>query len=107
MNNIIIPETVPDIDALKNELARQLPADCKIKVPLLNRKCIRVVKSLGIVSEVRVQPKKIMVSNAMPVYLALSIIIFMPFAIYLMFKMKDGEALRSSVYDIVASATSK
>jgi hypothetical protein len=38
MNNVIVPEITPDVEALKYALAKQLPAEYKIKIPPLNRK---------------------------------------------------------------------
>lgn len=105
MSNTIVPEITPEVEALKEALAKQLPASYKIKIPLLNRKCLRIIKSFGIVSEVQLRPKKIVVHNAMPLYSALATLFCLPFGIYLICKMKDGEALRSSVHDIVTRAT--
>jgi len=107
MSNVIVPEITPDVEALKDALAKQLPVSYKIKIPPLNRKCLRIIKSFGIVTEVQVRPKKIVVHNAMPMYSALATLFCLPFGIYLISKMKDGEALRSSVHDIVTRATRK
>ncbi len=105
MANVIVPEVFPEVSILKDALVRELPPGCRVRIPPLNRKTIRVVKSLGVVSEVHMHPNDITVRNAMPVYLALALIICLPFGIYLICKMKDGEALRSSVHDIVWRAT--
>jgi len=107
MKNVIIPEISPDVKALKAALTEQLPAGCKIKIPPLNRKCLRVIKSFGIVTEVILRRDKILVHNAMPMYAGLATFIFPPFGIYLICKMKDGETLRSTVHDIVACAARK
>lgn len=107
MNNIIIPETILDVITLKETLSKQLPAGYKYKTPLLNRKCLRVIKSFGIVTEVIVQRNKIIVQNAMPLYTALATLFCLPYGIYLISKMKDGAALRATVHDIVTSATRK
>jgi hypothetical protein len=105
MKNVIIPEILPDVEALKDTLAKQLPANYKIKIPPLNRRCLCVIKSLGIVTEVSLRREKIVVHNAMPMYAGLATFICLPFGIYLICKMKDGETLRSTVHDIVARAT--
>ncbi|MEA5114975.1 MAG: hypothetical protein VB050_13205 [Geobacteraceae bacterium] len=105
MNREIVPEIAADIEVLKDVLIRELPPECKVKIPLLNRKVIGITKSIGIMSEVRIRPNKIFVNNLMPMYLGLAIFIFLPFGIYLLCKMKEGEALRSSVHDIVLRAT--
>ena len=78
-----------------------------LSYPPLNRKCLRIIKSFGIVSEVHLQSDKIIVKNAMPMYAALATLFCLPFGIYLISKMKDGEALRSTVHDIVTRATKK
>lgn len=105
MKNVIIPEIAKDADALKEELSRQLPAGYKIKIPPLNRKCLRVVKSLGIVTEVHLRSDKIVVHNAVPMYAAFATLCCLPFGIYLISKMKEGAALRSEVHGIVTRAT--
>jgi len=107
MSNHIVPEISLDVEALKDALVRQLPAGYKIKIPPLNRKCLRIVKSFGIVSEVTLRPDKITVHNAMPVYAALATLFCLPFGIYLIAKKKDGEALTSSVHDIIVRTTKK
>lgn len=107
MRSVVIPEIVPEVNALKDSLAKELSPACRIKVPPLNRKVIRVVKSLGIVSEVHVRPNKIIIHNAVYMYAGLATFIFLPFGIYLISKMKDGEILRETVYDIVLRATRK
>lgn len=107
MSNYIVPEISLDVEALKDALVRQLPAGYKIKIPPLNRKCLRIIKSFGIVSEVSLSPDKIIVHNAMPMYAALATLFCLPFGIYLIAKMKDGEALRSSVHDIITRTTKK
>lgn len=107
MKNVIIPEIVPDVEALRDSLAKELSPACRIKIPPLNRKAIRVVKSLGIVSEVHVRPNKIIIHNTVYTYAGLATFFFLPFGIYLISKMKDGEALRASVHDIILRATRK
>ncbi len=107
MNSMIIPEIVPDVTTLRDILARELPPGSKIKIPPLNRKVISVAKSFGIVSEVRIRPDKIIVCNTMPTFLGLAIFFCLPFGIYLLCKMKDGETLRSTVHDVVWRATRK
>lgn len=107
MSNVIVPEITPDVETLKDTLVRQLPAGCKISIPPLNRKCLRIVKSLGIVSEVHLRPSKIVVHNATPMYAALATLFCLPFGIYLITRMKDGEALRSSIHNIVKSAVTR
>jgi hypothetical protein len=105
MRNVIISEIVPDVNMLKDSLAKELPSAYKTKTPSLNRKAIRVVKSLRIVSEVHVRSNKIIIHNAMPLYLALATLFCLPSAFYLLCKFKDGESLRTSVHDIVLRAT--
>lgn len=105
MADVIIPEIFPEVCILKDALVRDLPPGCRISISPLNRKTIRIVKSLGIVSEIHVHPNDITVRNAMPLYLGLAVLLCLPFAIYLLCKMKDGESLRSSVHDIVWRAT--
>jgi hypothetical protein len=107
MKNVIIPEIATDVEALREALAKHLPSGYKIKIPPLNRKCMRIVKSFGIVAEVYLRPDKIVVHNAMPLYAALATLFCLPFGLYLICKMKEGEMLRSSVHEIVASATRK
>lgn len=107
MSTNIVPEINIDIESLKDTLARQLPAGYKIKIPPLNRKCLRIVKSFGIVTEVNLNKDKIIVHNAMPMYAALATLFCLPFGIYLIARMKDGEALRSSVHDIIVYTTKK
>jgi hypothetical protein len=94
-------------DGLREALVKQLPSGYKIKIPPLNRKCMRIIKSFGIVAEVNLRPDKIVVHNAMPLYAALATLFCLPFGLYLICKMKDGEMLRSSVHEIVTSATKK
>lgn len=105
MGNAIIPEIAKDVDSLREELARQLPDGYKIKIPPLNRNCLRVVKSLGIVTEIHLRSDKIVVHNAMPMYAALATLCCLPFGLYLILKMKDGAALRSQVHGIVERTT--
>ena len=107
MSNVIVPEITPDVEDFRDALAKQLPVNYKIKIPPLNRKCLRIIKSFGIVTEVHLRPGKIAVSSSVPFYSALATLFCLPFGIYLISKMKDGEALRSSVHDIVARATRK
>jgi hypothetical protein len=107
MSNVIVPEITADVKTLKDVLMRDLPLGHKVKIPPLNRRALRAVKSLGIVAEVHVRPEKIVVQNGMPVYLTLGFLFFLPYGIYLIFKMKDGTSLTSSVYDIVWKATRK
>ena len=105
MNKEIIPEITTEVNVLKEVLNRELPAGCKIKIPPFNRKCLRVIKSFCIVSEVHVRPGKILTHSAVPLYAALATLFCLPFGIYLIFKMKEGEAFRSSVHDIILRAT--
>lgn len=105
MKNVIIPEIGKDADALKEELSRQLPAGYKIKTPPLNRKCLRVVKSLGIVTEVHLRSDRIVVHNATPMYAAFATLCCVPLGLYLILKMKDSAALRTQVHGIVERAT--
>lgn len=48
----IIPEIVPDIKVLKEVLAKESPAGCKVKIPPLNRKCLRISKSFCFTSRI-------------------------------------------------------
>ncbi len=103
-STMIIPEIVPEVKQLKEILAKELP-ECKISIPLLNRKCLCVARSFGITTEVFIRPNKIAVQNTSHVKMALAFLFFLPYGIYLMFKTKDGVALRSRVHDIVFRAT--
>lgn len=105
MNYVIIPEIAQDVNVLEKELSRQLPAGYKIKMPPLNRKCLRVVKSLGIVTEVHLRSDKIVVHNATPMYAAFATLCCVPLGLYLILKMKDSAALRSQVHGIVERVT--
>jgi hypothetical protein len=101
----IVPEIAPDIQALKEVLTRELPAGCKVKIPPLNRKCLRVAKSFFVATDVLVRKNKIIVTNPVPMLMGVYIVICLPLAIYAMFKLKENEALRSTVQDILFRAT--
>jgi len=106
MNNEIIPEVTPDMETLKNALAKELPAGHKIKIPPLNRKVQRVIKSFGVETVVIVKKsEKVLIQNRYPMMIGLYIFLFLPLGIYLMFKKKESERLESSVHDIVFRAT--
>jgi len=107
VNNVIIPEIIPDIKDLKSILVKELPPSCKVWVPLLNRKAIGIYKPFALLSEVHLKSNKITVVNTMPLYIGVALLFCLPFAIYLMIKTKDGEALRASVHEIVLRATRK
>lgn len=107
MNNVVIPEITPEINKIKEALQKDLSCNCKFKIPLLHKKCLRVVKSFGIVTEVHLTPKKITVYNGGYIYITVGILFFLPLGIYCLIKMKDNETLRSEVQDIVFRATRK
>ena len=107
MSNQIVPEIIPDIGKLKDLLAKELPVKCKFKTPLLNRNNLRIIKSLGVEASITVHPKKVVVQNVIYLYIAVSVVLFWPIAVYFLFKTKDAAAFRSSVHDIVFRATRK
>jgi len=101
----IIPEIEPDIKILKEILAQESPAGCKVKIPPLNRKCLRVSRSFFVATDVMVRKNKIVVSNPAPMLMGVYMVLCLPLAIYAMFKLKESEALKAAVQDIVFRAT--
>jgi hypothetical protein len=103
--NIIIPEITLEMAQLRDILAKEMPAGCKFKIPPLNRKCLRVAKSFCIATEVHLRKNKIVVTNPLPGFMGIYMVLFLPLGIYATFKMKESEAQRSAVHDIIFRAT--
>jgi hypothetical protein len=105
MNKVIFPEIVPDVAILKDALTRELPPGCKIKMAPFNRKGLRVVKSFFVATDVLVRRDRIVLTNPVLMLMGVYVLICLPLAIYAMLKLKESEALRSSVQDILFRAT--
>lgn len=105
--NVIIPEITIEMEQLKDIFAKEMPAGYKFKIPPLNRKCLRVAKSFCIATEVHLRKSKIVVTNPLPGIMGIYMVLFLPLGIYAMFKLKESEAQRSTVHDILFCATRK
>jgi len=105
MNNVIIPEIIPDVKNLKAILQRELPPGCIVWIPLLKRKTITIYKPFILFSEVYIKKDKIIVANTMAFYFVIALFFCIPLIFYLLFKMKDGDAFSSTVHKIVLRAT--
>ncbi len=105
MNKVIISEIVPDVAVLKDVLTRELPPGCKIKMAPFKRKGMRVVKSFFVATDVLVRRDRIILSNPVLMLMGVYALICLPLAIYAVLKLKESEALRSSVLDILFRAT--
>jgi hypothetical protein len=106
MSDKIVPEIPVDLAKLREILTKEISPGWKLK-KTLNGRCLRVVKSFGVATEVYVRKNTIIAQNTIQTYIVVSIILFWPAAIYFFFKTKEAAALRSSVHDILFRATRK
>jgi len=107
MYKVIIPETKPDVKKLKSILTQALGPRYFVWIHFFNKNEINIYKPLGIMLGLHIKSDKILVINPMSFYGMISFLFCVPFAIYLLIKRKEGDALRESVYEIVLQATKK